>query len=406
VPHVPSKTRKKIEWLFGRAEGALLSDAVTTNEGAHLDPKGALENLLANKDQITQVGDDARFAELEIAIAHKKKDDIRAYVDRRGIAGVRAFTTNGGARIYLMRVETFPRHINNVYVILKDNTAWMLDCGSGLDSSRRDLALGFAVLRDVYGETTRYEDLDGCIISHAHIDHFGGANLLAEQSRAIICVHELDARVLECFDERLVIVQKDIDIFWRRAGVPESERVQMLELYGAQKRLFRPQAVGKNLRDGEIVGPDLRVHHVPGHCPGLICVGVDDVLLTSDHVLARTTPHQFPQAITPFAGLEHYFQSLEKIRRVQGVRLALGGHEEPMPDLRTRIDAIESFHRNRLDDVMRALFGSQDGYGELLAIEEAGAHVEYLHNLGKLRVANLDDVATARDPVIQYVARG
>ena len=35
-----------------------------------------------------------------------------------------------------------------------------------------------------------------------------------------------------------------------------------------------------------------------------------------DHVLGRTTPHQFPQAITPFGGLEHYFHSLAKVRRL------------------------------------------------------------------------------------------
>ena len=94
------------------------------------------------------------------------------------------------------------------------------------------------------------------------------------------------------------------------------------------------------------------MHHVPGHCPGLICLQVHDVLLTSDHVLARITPHQFPQAITPFAGLEHYFRSLAKIRALAGIRLALGGHEEPIHDVRTRIDEIERFHRDRLERVL------------------------------------------------------
>lgn len=51
------------------------------------------------------------------------------------------------------------------------------------------------------------------------------------------------------------------------------------------------------------------------------------------------------------------------------------------------------------------MFGEQEGYGAILAIDEAGAHVEYLHQMGRLRVENLDDVATADDPVIRYVAR-
>jgi hypothetical protein len=50
------------------------------------------------------------------------------------------------------------------------------------------------------------------------------------------------------------------------------------------------------------------------------------------------------------------------------------------------------------------MFGEQDGYSRILALDEAGAHVEYLHQLGRLRIANLDAVASARDPVIEYVA--
>ncbi len=142
------------------------------------------------------------------------------------------------------------------------------------------------------------------------------------------------------------------------------------------------------------------------------------MLLTSDHVLSRITPHQFPQAITPFAGLEHYFHSLSKIRKVEGVNFALGGHEEPIWDLRARIDAIALFHRERLAkvahlcatpqtvvQVAHGLFGEQADYSRILALDEAGAHVEYLHQLGQLKIANLDEVARSREPVIEYVAR-
>ena len=51
------------------------------------------------------------------------------------------------------------------------------------------------------------------------------------------------------------------------------------------------------------------------------------------------------------------------------------------------------------------MFGEQEGYGVILAIDEAGAHVEYLHQLGRLRVDNLDEVASSEDPVLRYVAR-
>jgi glyoxylase-like metal-dependent hydrolase (beta-lactamase superfamily II) len=409
MAHVPSRTRKKIEWLLQRAEGALLPDSVA--EAEHLVPAEALAKLKDAKDDVALCGMEARLAQLE-------SGDPQTYIDQHGVCGVRRFHAGKETRIYLLPVETFPRHVNNVYVMIEPGSAILLDCGSGTDTSRRDLALGFAILRSVFKETVRWEELDICIVSHAHIDHFGGANRLKSETRARLAVHELDARVLACFEERMVVASKDVDIFWRRAGVPDEERAPLLQMYGAAKSAFRPQEVDRALRDGDVIGPGYKVHHVPGHCPGLICLQVHDVLLTSDHVLARITPHQFPQAITPFGGLEHYFHSLAKIRKLEGINFALGGHEEPIWDLRARIDAIALFHRDRLAKVLalcaaphtiaavaQEMFGDQEGYGRLLAIEEAGAHVEYLHQLGKLKIANLDEVASSRDPVIEYVTR-
>jgi glyoxylase-like metal-dependent hydrolase (beta-lactamase superfamily II) len=419
MAHVPSRIRKKVEWLLGRAEGALLPDAILGAEGAHLEPREALEELAQSKDEVALVGATERVEQLVEAVgAASGAERRRAYVEHFGVAGVRRFHAGKETRVYLLSVETFPRHVNNVYVVLEPGHSLLFDCGSGFDSSRRDLALGFAVMRAAFGETVRFEDVDVCIISHAHMDHFGGANVLKKTSIARLAVHELDARVLACFDERLVVASKDIDVFWRRAGAPDADRARMLGLYTGSKHLFLPQEVDRVLRDGDVIGPGYRVHHVPGHCPGLICLQVHDVLLTSDHVLARITPHQFPQAITPFAGLEHYFRSLAKVRRLEGLNYALGGHEEPIWDLRARIDDIALFHRDRLARVLdvcktphtiagvtRELFGDQEGYGAILAIEEAGAHVEYLHQLGKLKIANLEAVASSADPVIEYAAR-
>ena len=418
MSYVPSRLRKKIDWLFKRAEGALLPSPVLALEGAHLDPDGARLALRACSDDVAVVGDQPRLVGLLRALDDQAAR--AAYVLAHGVCGVRRFEAGPGGqtRIYQLTVETFPRHINNVYAIVEPGSAILFDCGSGLDTSRRDLALGFAVIRSMFAEDLRWEALDWCVVSHAHIDHYGGVNEIKRATNAKLAVHELDARVLTCFDERLVVAARDIDAYWRRAGVSAARREPLREMYMSSKSLFRAEPVDRSLRDGETIGPGYVVHHVPGHCPGLICLQVHDVLLTSDHVLARITPHQFPQAIAPFAGLAHYFRSLAKVRALDGIRLALGGHEEPMHDVRTRIDEIERFHRERLarvleacevpssvDDVSAAMFGEQEGYGVILAIDEAGAHIEYLHQLGQLRIANLDEVAEADDPVFRYVAR-
>lgn len=415
MAYVPSKVLLEAKTLLRSAEAMWLSEEVLAGSGQHLTPQSAIEPLEALIQAHPELELVARVAQLK-AVGTSKEKRTR-YIERFGACGVQRFKPNADTTLYQLQVQTFPTLLNNVMLILEPGHTILFDVGSGSDASRRDIDLGFAIVRDLFGEDVHLTQLDTAIISHAHIDHFGGVKYIADNSSAKICVHELDARVIANFEERVVIATKDVDIYLSRAGVDQATRTELLKMYGNSRHWFKSQRVDRTLRDGDLVGHGHRVIHVPGHCPGLICLQVGDILLTSDHVLDRITPHQFPQAITPYAGLEHYLESLIKVRQLEGINLALGGHEAPIADLRTRIDEIDAFHRERLRavlqackqpksirDVSRELFGAREHYDRLLAIEEAGAHVEYLYARGQLRIANLDEVAQAGDPVIQYVA--
>jgi hypothetical protein len=147
---------------------------------------------------------------------------------------------------------------------------------------------------------------------------------------------------------------------------------------------------------------------------------VGDVLLTADHVLPRTTPHQSPESITASTGLRHYLESLERIGRVEGIRLCLGGHEEPFPDLYGRVRDIRRDHEGKLDRIRAHLhaagtltmdelsgrmYPKVEGWHELLAIEEVGAHVEYLYERGELGVANVAELEDGENPALRFVLR-
>ena len=80
-----------------------------------------------------------------------------------------------------------------------------------------------------------------------------------------------------------------------------------------------------------------------------------------------------------------------------------------------RIQAIKTAHDDRLNkildictepkslaDISRDLFGRVESYHVLLALEEAGAHVEYLYQRGELIAANLDEIQKTHHPVVQY----
>jgi hypothetical protein len=122
-----------------------------------------------------------------------------------------------------------------------------------------------------------------------------------------------------------------------------------------------------------------------------------------------------PESITPSTGLWHYLTSLDQIAALPGIRLTLGGHEAPVEDLYARIDQIKASHQRKLgrildlcatphtiDTITQTIYPQTQGYDTLLAIEEIGAHVEYLDQQGALSVANLDQIAADEHMAPRY----
>jgi glyoxylase-like metal-dependent hydrolase (beta-lactamase superfamily II) len=170
--------------------------------------------------------------------------------------------------------------------------------------------------------------------------------------------------------------------------------------------------------EGPLPGTPFEIYHTPGHCPGQVCIRLDDILFTADHVLSHITPNQSPESITRYTGLGHYLSSLRKIRELPGIAVALGGHEHEIRDLEGRVDASIRFHETRLEktlallneprtvsQVSLKLFGERKGYHVLLAFLETGAHMEYLYERGQLAVVNVDEVEHEYNPVLLYQAQ-
>jgi glyoxylase-like metal-dependent hydrolase (beta-lactamase superfamily II) len=318
---------------------------------------------------------------------------------------VTRFVSSGGLCVYRIPLEAFPGFIAYAHLVLGEGLATLVDVGSGVGNSNDHLLDGFARLRETFGETITLRDVKQILITHGHIDHFGGLTFVREHCRAPIYVHELDLRVLSNYEERVIVASRALRHFLREAGVSEQTQPKIMSMYLLNKELFRSVEVAftyeaLGMRDGPF-----EFTHVPGHCPGQVVVRFDDVLLTADHVLSKTTPHQAPETLTRYTGLGHYLESLERVKSIEGVRVALGGHEEPIDDLPVRVEAIAQMHRERLEKILNllvepltisqvshALFGERGGYNVLLALEETGAHVEYLAQRGLISIANLEEV--------------
>ncbi len=325
------------------------------------------------------------------------------------------FVTGAGRIIYSFRVRSFPTLVNNIYIIDDGEGLILVDCGSGMPQANAELAAGFSAVSGAFGRAVSLADVSTILITHGHIDHFGGLNFVRQHTDAPIGVHILDRRVLSNHEERVVFSYRRLETFLESAGVSAEQREALMSVYLFAKTYYRSTPVQFLLEEGQPTIGGIGVYHVPGHCPGQVCLAVDDVLLTADHVLSRITPHQAPESITHHMGLSHYLDSLGKIAALTDYRLGLGGHEEPIDDIPGRIGDIRHAHDERLgkiadicrepksiDEISRELFGRVDSYHVLLALEETGAHVEYLHQCGELVAANLEEIERTSHPVVQY----
>jgi glyoxylase-like metal-dependent hydrolase (beta-lactamase superfamily II) len=326
------------------------------------------------------------------------------------------FATASGIPIYRLPVEAFPNHYTNCYLILADDRVILIDVASGWATGNEQLLALLAQVCDQFGEKVAITDIDTLILTHGHIDHFGGALFLREQSPGLrLGIHELDAKTLRNIEERVIVTSKNLEIFLERAGLRPEPVIRLTEMNKFSKDMFHSTTVDFLINPAEILEGLFQVFHTPGHCPGQVCLLLDDILFSADHVLARTTPIQSPEYITRHTGLDHYLESLKLVEKIPGIRLALGGHEAEIPHFYDRVDEIRNFHHDRLQKVLdlcrepatikeisRGLFSVVSGYNVLLALLETGAHVEHLYERGHLRVVNLDEVERNRNPALLY----
>jgi len=324
------------------------------------------------------------------------------------------FSTAKNARIYRIPMEGFPNFWVYAYLVFVDDMIVLIDTGSGFGDSNQHLEDGLERARAQEGLASVMDALDYILITHGHIDHFGGLQFLLENTDAKVGIHELDLRNLTNYEERILVSERRLREFLVESGVDEDKREEIVRVYMVNKILFKYapvdftyNAIGMKLGRFEFC-------HVPGHSAGHVVIRLDDYIFCGDHVLNEISPHQWPERLTLNMGLGHYLDSLTKFEAWAGdkITLTLSGHNEPVSDLSTRIRQIKRIHAQRLErtldilseprtiaEVSSELFPNVNGYDILLSVEEAGAHVEYLYQRGLLGIANVSEIEQGGVPL-------
>jgi glyoxylase-like metal-dependent hydrolase (beta-lactamase superfamily II) len=258
----------------------------------------------------------------------------------------------------------------------------------------------------------RPKDVHTVVVTHSHPDHFGGAGRLRDRYGAEVITHRsfrtfFDASEEESVDEDGELAPPAIP--WGRplpwkdgatAGPPKSHQRRYRMMRTFLRGFMRTPAPTRRVDEAEVVALGEREWvslHTPGHTADHLCLydPVGGIVLSGDHVLPTITPHI--SGLTPGDDpLDEFFQSLDKVAKLDGVTLALPAHGNPFEDLAGRTVAIRQHHEDRLDtlrtaaaelgsgtveDLMQRLFQPRS-WGQM-AESETYAHLEHLRVTGE-----------------------
>ncbi|MGH9103815.1 MAG: MBL fold metallo-hydrolase [Acidimicrobiales bacterium] len=259
------------------------------------------------------------------------------------------------------------------------------------------------------------------VVTHSHPDHFGGAGRLSEESGATVVVHGSfrtwwDPSLSPPHEEVPDVDPQDLEDGnpfelpspWGGEDFAGSWRARPESGEAGGWVPFRP---GRRVADGDridLAGRQWTCVHTPGHTIDHLCLHdpEEGVLLCGDHVLPTITPH-VPGLGAGRDPLAAFTASLERVRSLRPVGLALPAHGHPFEDLAGRAAAIESHHVERLARMDQAVadLGSAtvaevshrlfrpERWG-VMAESETYAHLEHLRHAGRL--ARVDAAGPAR----------
>lgn len=200
------------------------------------------------------------------------------------------------------------------------------------------------------------------VASHGHWDHFSGLSRLQDRLGVEILATEKQAATLGSKKNYRHFFWEEDALFRSKRPLPLKKRIGNHIINDILVALFRirfvtgqmtmireTQKIRVNSRDWDIIG-------VPGHCDDDIALFNREtgILLGGDLVFGRSATWLGPER----SDLGAYLRSLERISRLQGLKLILPAHGGPVTDPCRRLREAIAHCEKRTDQVRQLVLAS------------------------------------------------
>ena len=302
----------------------------------------------------------------------------------------------------------FPRldHVN-AYLLSGDEKDTLIDCGIYDPAPDRDHGWDDLVeALDAGGSSP--DRIERLVVTHPHIDHYGMAGRLVDETGCELWMHEAAVDELDAYRDPQSAAAR-VKQMLADHGVTQAESDELAafeDWRGFITGIVEPTHPVKGGEEFVVGETSFEVVHTPGHSESHICPWSesDSILISGDHLLPTITPHiDFRrESLDP---LGEFLDSLAKIESLTPA-LVLPGHGRPFEDGAERARAVARHHDRRLGSILQVIrrephtaseisdeiFGtSLLNFERRLALGEALAHLAYLVRRGEIERIESED---------------
>ncbi len=268
-------------------------------------------------------------------------------------------------------------------------------------------------------------DIKRLVVTHAHVDHYGLAARLLEETGCELWMHVASKHELELYDEGAAAAIANVRALLTDHGVgpDELDELTALEDWSAFVSGVVEPTVPVHGGESFTVADRLwDIVYTPGHARSHICLWASEgrLLISGDHLLPTITPHIDLERGGEEDPLGKYLESLVKVEKLDPA-LVLPGHGRPFEEGAERARVTARHHDRRLGAILQVIrqeacsaseiteeifSGALLNFQRRLALGEVLAHLAYLIRRGEIERMQRDDGTFAYRKISKRSERG